>query len=70
MSGQAGDGLQHGDRTDRSKQKGPTIQVALARRKATDPTARVGSMLFGRGDPGDSGVSLIKQGEMNRPEML
>ncbi len=33
------------------KPNGPTIQVALARRKATDPGARIGSMLFGPGGP-------------------
>ena len=42
----------------------------LARRKATDPAARIGTMLYGPGGPGNSGVALIKQGETNRPGLL
>ncbi len=54
---------------DWSKPNGPTIQVALARRKATDPGARIGSMLFGPGGPGNSGVAAVKEDRMNWPEL-
>ncbi|MFF3171972.1 alpha/beta hydrolase [Streptomyces sp. NPDC057900] len=38
---------------------GPGIDLAVARRKATEPGARVGSMVFGPGGPGDSGVRMV-----------
>ncbi|MEV5348337.1 alpha/beta hydrolase [Streptomyces achromogenes] len=38
---------------------GPGIDLAVARRKATDPGTRVGSMVFGPGGPGDSGVAMV-----------
>ncbi|MFD8232868.1 alpha/beta hydrolase [Streptomyces sp. NPDC059696] len=38
---------------------GPRLGLAVARRKATDPGARVGSMVFGPGGPGDSGVRMV-----------
>ncbi|GGW13815.1 peptidase [Streptomyces capoamus] len=38
---------------------GPTLDLAVARRQATDPDARVGSMVFGPGGPGDSGVEMV-----------
>ncbi|MFI5775371.1 alpha/beta hydrolase [Streptomyces sp. NPDC051658] len=38
---------------------GPRFDLAVARRKATDPAARVGSMVFGPGGPGDSGVKMV-----------
>ncbi|MDN3262174.1 alpha/beta hydrolase [Streptomyces sp. CSDS2] len=38
---------------------GPRLDLAVARRKATDPGARVGSMVFGPGGPGDSGVRMV-----------
>ncbi|MFJ8636680.1 alpha/beta hydrolase [Streptomyces sp. NPDC093568] len=38
---------------------GPRLDLAVARRKATDPGARVGSMVFGPGGPGDSGVDMV-----------
>ncbi|WP_425578931.1 alpha/beta fold hydrolase [Streptomyces echinatus] len=38
---------------------GPSLDLAVARRKATDPGARVGSMVFGPGGPGDSGVETV-----------
>ncbi|GII76534.1 peptidase [Sphaerisporangium rufum] len=43
---------------DWSRPKGPTIDLALARRKATDPAARIGSMLINPGGPGGSGVDF------------
>ena len=39
--------------------EGPKFDLAVARRKATDPGARVGSMVFGPGGPGDSGVQMV-----------
>ncbi|WP_372441610.1 alpha/beta fold hydrolase [Plantactinospora mayteni] len=49
---------------------GPTFELALARRTATDPAARVGTLVFGPGGPGDSGVSRVVEG-INRfsPEL-
>jgi pimeloyl-ACP methyl ester carboxylesterase len=41
---------------------GPAFGLAVARRKATDPGARVGSMVFGPGGPGDSGVDRVVSG--------
>ncbi|GAB7065489.1 alpha/beta hydrolase [Streptomyces mexicanus] len=38
---------------------GPRLDLAVARRKATDPGARVGAMVFGPGGPGDSGVEMV-----------
>ncbi|MEU3937880.1 alpha/beta hydrolase [Streptomyces sp. NPDC029044] len=38
---------------------GPRFELAVARRKATGPGARVGSMVFGPGGPGDSGVRMV-----------
>lgn len=38
---------------------GPRLDLAVARRKATDPGARVGPMVFGPGGPGDSGVDMV-----------
>ncbi|MEU5717518.1 alpha/beta hydrolase [Streptomyces sp. NPDC020403] len=39
--------------------EGPRLGLAVARRKAADPGARVGSMVFGPGGPGDSGVQMV-----------
>jgi pimeloyl-ACP methyl ester carboxylesterase len=44
---------------DWSKPNGPTIDLALARRKAKDPSARIGSLLTNPGGPGNSGVDGI-----------
>ncbi|AQZ70776.1 hypothetical protein BKM31_29865 [[Actinomadura] parvosata subsp. kistnae] len=44
---------------DWSKPDGPKIGLALARRKATDPSARIGSLLTNPGGPGNSGVEGI-----------
>jgi len=38
---------------------GPTFGLALARRKASEPSERVGVLVFGPGGPGDSGVDRI-----------
>ncbi|GLI00773.1 alpha/beta hydrolase [Phytohabitans aurantiacus] len=42
--------------------KGPRFDLAVARRPATDPGARVGTLVFGPGGPGDSGVDRVIAG--------
>ncbi|MFI7153590.1 alpha/beta hydrolase [Nonomuraea sp. NPDC050022] len=39
--------------------EGGTFQVGVARRKATDPAARIGVLTLGAGGPGGSGVNLV-----------
>ncbi|TDE58227.1 alpha/beta fold hydrolase [Nonomuraea mesophila] len=43
---------------------GETIKLALARRKATDPGARIGSLVVNPGGPGGSGVQTVVQNRM------
>ncbi|MBB3096824.1 pimeloyl-ACP methyl ester carboxylesterase [Actinoplanes campanulatus] len=43
---------------DWSKPGGPTIDLALAKRPATDPSRRIGSLLINPGGPGGSGVDF------------
>ncbi|TDD76688.1 alpha/beta hydrolase [Actinomadura rubrisoli] len=38
---------------------GATFELAIARRKAKGPDARVGTLVFGPGGPGDSGVQRV-----------
>ncbi|MEU8705339.1 alpha/beta hydrolase [Streptomyces sp. NPDC048565] len=46
---------------------GQRFDLQLARRRATDPDARVGSMVFGPGGPGDSGVNrIVGEGNIGR----
>ncbi|OUC94876.1 alpha/beta hydrolase [Streptosporangium minutum] len=45
---------------DWSRPDGPAIEIALARRKATDPSARIGSILINPGGPGASGVADVQ----------
>ncbi|MFJ1901497.1 alpha/beta fold hydrolase [Streptomyces sp. NPDC088115] len=47
---------------DWDRPDGPELGLAVARRKATEPGARVGSMVFGPGGPGDSGVERVVGG--------
>ncbi|MGC9669568.1 alpha/beta hydrolase [Planosporangium sp. 12N6] len=54
---------------DWSKPDGPTIGIALARQRATDPTARIGSVLVDPGGPGGSGVDWVKGGPVLSPEV-
>ncbi|MEU9608861.1 alpha/beta fold hydrolase [Streptomyces sp. NPDC048057] len=44
---------------DWARPDGPRLDLAVARRKAADPDARVGSLVFGPGGPGDSGVATV-----------
>ncbi|MDQ7805045.1 alpha/beta hydrolase [Amycolatopsis sp. A133] len=46
-----------------------TTTVALARRKATDPQARIGSVLMDPGGPGGSGTGEVKAGWSLSPEI-
>ncbi|MGW3958349.1 alpha/beta hydrolase [Amycolatopsis sp. NPDC005003] len=46
-----------------------TTTVALARRKATDPRARIGSVLMDPGGPGGSGTEEVKAGWSLSPEI-
>ncbi|WP_262401728.1 alpha/beta hydrolase [Actinomadura sp. CNU-125] len=41
---------------------GPTFELAVARRTALDPDARIGTLVFGPGGPGDSGVDSVVDG--------
>ncbi|GAA3117778.1 alpha/beta hydrolase [Planomonospora alba] len=43
---------------DWARPGGPTIDLALARRKAADPAARIGSLVINPGGPGGSGVDF------------
>ncbi|MFJ8749694.1 alpha/beta hydrolase [Streptomyces sp. NPDC102441] len=52
---------------DWGKPDGERFDLQLARRRATDPGARVGSMVFGPGGPGDSGVDrIVGEGNIGR----
>ncbi|GAA3183861.1 alpha/beta fold hydrolase [Nonomuraea roseoviolacea] len=44
---------------DWSRPAGETFQLALARRRASDPSARIGSMVINPGGPGGSGVDAV-----------
>ncbi|MEV5743160.1 alpha/beta hydrolase [Microbispora rosea] len=44
---------------DWARPRGATIDLALVRRKATDPAARVGSLVVNPGGPGGSGVDAV-----------
>ncbi|MEV4495801.1 alpha/beta hydrolase [Micromonospora arborensis] len=47
---------------DWNRPRGERFDLALARRVATDPAARQGSLVFGPGGPGDSGVDRVVNG--------
>ncbi|MDG4790910.1 alpha/beta hydrolase [Micromonospora sp. WMMD1102] len=47
---------------DWKRPDGPRFQLSLARRTATDPATRIGTLFFGPGGPGDSGVDRIVEG--------
>ncbi|RJL36141.1 alpha/beta hydrolase [Bailinhaonella thermotolerans] len=57
---------------DRSRPGGPTTDLALARIKATDQNARIGSLLINPGGPGGSGVlfALAEARRFFSPEIL
>lgn len=41
-----------------------TFGFHVARRAATDPSARIGTLIFGPGGPGDSGVNRVREDEL------
>jgi pimeloyl-ACP methyl ester carboxylesterase len=41
---------------------GPTIKIGIAKRKATDPDHRIGSVMMDPGGPGGSGVEFVEGG--------
>ncbi len=47
---------------DWDRPDGRTIRLRVARHRASDPDARIGSLFIGPGGPGESGVNLIKGG--------
>ncbi|MFY1688901.1 alpha/beta fold hydrolase [Plantactinospora sp. WMMB782] len=47
---------------DWKRPDGPRFDLSLARRTATDPATRIGTLFFGPGGPGDSGVDRIVKG--------
>ncbi|WP_433432300.1 alpha/beta hydrolase [Nonomuraea sp. CA-141351] len=47
---------------DWARPDGPTFDLKIARRTATSPGTRVGTLVFGPGGPGDSGVERIGTG--------
>ncbi|QLQ35382.2 alpha/beta fold hydrolase [Micromonospora robiginosa] len=55
---------------DRSRPHGPTFELAVARRAARVPARRVGTLVFGPGGPGDSGVERIRRGDRFSDELL
>jgi pimeloyl-ACP methyl ester carboxylesterase len=58
-----GAGLQCGTVTvplDYSNARGDTIKIALIRKRATDQSRRVGSLLMNPGGPGQSGIQFLR----------
>lgn len=55
---------------DRSRPHGTTFDLAVARRPARDQAKRVGSLVFGPGGPGDSGVERVRRGDRFSDELL
>lgn len=50
---------------DWNKPGGETFQLALARRTATDPAARIGSLVVNPGGPGGSGVDAVLENDFD-----
>ncbi|MCZ7438188.1 alpha/beta hydrolase [Micromonospora sp. WMMC241] len=55
---------------DWARPHGPTFELAVARRAARVPERRVGTLVFGPGGPGDSGVERIRKGDRFSDELL
>ncbi|MEV5413199.1 alpha/beta hydrolase [Thermopolyspora sp. NPDC052614] len=49
---------------DWSRPGGPKIDIALARRRATEPASRIGALLVNPGGPGGSGFNDVRAGGM------
>lgn len=45
---------------DHARPDGPTIDLAVARRPATDPSRRIGSLFFNPGGPGVAGIDYLR----------
>ncbi|WP_089158264.1 alpha/beta fold hydrolase [Micromonospora sp. NBS 11-29] len=55
---------------DWARPYGPTFDLAVARRAARTPQERMGTLVFGPGGPGDSGVERIRRGDRFSDELL
>ncbi|MEU4216919.1 alpha/beta hydrolase [Actinoplanes sp. NPDC026623] len=55
---------------DWARPHGATFDLMVARRPARDPERRVGTLVFGPGGPGDSGVERIRRGNRFSQEIL
>lgn len=55
---------------DWDRPHGPTFELFVARRPAREPEQRVGTLVFGPGGPGDSGVERIRKGDRFSEELL
>ena len=56
---------------DWAKPNGPRVPLALARRPADDPAARVGTLFYNPGGPGDGGARYVRNaGEIFSPTVL
>ncbi|WBQ06018.1 alpha/beta hydrolase [Kribbella sp. CA-293567] len=55
---------------DWNRPAGPTFGLVIARRTAKIPAARVGTLFFAPGGPGDSGVDRIRTGMTRFPELI
>ncbi len=55
---------------DWARPHGPTFELSVARRPARESQQRVGTLVFGPGGPGDSGVDRILEGNRFSDELL
>lgn len=55
---------------DWARPHGATAEIAVARRPAADPDRRIGTLVFGPGGPGDSGVERVVKADRITPELL
>lgn len=56
---------------DRTRTDGPSVDLAVARRKATDPARRIGVLLVNPGGPGGSAAQFAKEApSLFSPELL
>ncbi|MGC4807100.1 alpha/beta hydrolase [Micromonospora sp. DT233] len=55
---------------DWARPRGATFDLMVARRPARDPAHRVGSLVFGPGGPGNSGVDRVRWGDRFSDEQL
>jgi pimeloyl-ACP methyl ester carboxylesterase len=70
---EAGQRVQCGSLTvpvDRARPDGPTFELAVARRPASSPADRIGTLMFHPGGPGLSGVDAVLDHRYFNPEVL